>query len=163
MATLEVAFTRADPEDPASEPLGVSGVSLWTRDGLTASDIKRFGWASWLAVADAVARTGGDTTHSKWRSDDRFDPHTVQGLTSRAYYESWNLSYRKKRPGRKGHEPEFYEGVAKRYLELRSEGVRNPTQRIADETHYSRNTVAGWVRKARVLGFLAPGRRGKAG
>ena len=30
-------------------------------------------------------------------------------------------------------------------------------------TRYDRDTVAGWVRRARALGFLPPARRGKAG
>jgi hypothetical protein len=163
LAWLEVWFVRADPEDPHSEPLRPAGVSLWMRDGVTATELRRFGWARWLPVADAVARTGGETTHPLWRSEDMFDPKTVQGKASRAYYEEWDLPYRKKRPGRKGHEPEFYEQVAKRYLALRADGVRNPTQTIAEEKHYSRDTVAGWVRRARELGYLPPGRRGRAG
>ncbi len=163
LATLEVWFHRADPEDLKSEPVGISGVSLWVRDGLNPSDLKRFAWASWLPIAEAVARTGGDISSALWRSDDGFDPKTVQGLASRAYYDAWGLKYKKRRPGRKGHEPEFYEQVAKRYLELLSQGVRSPTQTIAHETNYSRDTVAGWVGRARQLGFLPPARRGRAG
>ena len=46
---------------------------------------------------------------------------------------------------------------------LRAEGARDPTARIAREMVYSRNTVAGWVRRARELGLLPPARRGRAG
>ncbi len=163
VGTLAVWFARANPADAKSEPIRVQEVSLSLVDGLTPIELKRFGWSRWLTVADAIARTGGDVGHPSWRSEEFGDPATVSGKMTRALYAEHGIAVPQRRPGRKGHGPEFYRGVANRYTELRAKGVRSPTQQIAAESFKSRDTVAGWVKKARKLGFLPPARRGRAG
>jgi hypothetical protein len=163
IGVLGVSFQREDPDDPESTPTGVSGVSLWLEGGTAPSDLSRFAWARWLAVAEAIARTGGDIGHPSWRSDDLADPSTVVGQMTRATYAEYGVALRTTKPGRKGHPASFYEEIAARYRELLAEGYTDPTRRISEERQYSRNTVAGWIRKARQLGYLAPARKGKAG
>jgi len=158
-----VWFDRERPEDPTSEPLGINGVTMWQRDGVSPSTMSRFPWGTWLPIAELIARTNGDVKDIRWRSGDMFDPHTVVGRITRASYESIGLPYETRRPGRKGNDPQLYVHVADRYKELVSLGIRNPTQTIATEMNYSRNTVAGWIRKARELGHLPRARKGKAG
>src|SRR4051812_7884485 len=163
IAMLQVWFDREDPDDPTSQPIRISGISMWHRDGPSPTILGRFHWATWLPIAELIARTRGDVGDILWRSGDVFDPKTVQGQIQRAYYDDIGLAYDKRRPGRKGNDPALYERVAKRYVELVSIGIRNPTQTIAAELGYSRNTVAGWIRKAREHGHLPPARKGKAG
>ncbi len=161
---LSVWFRREDPNDPASPPVSVEAVSLWEPQGITPTELQRFAWSRWLTVADAVARIGGDMTHPSWKSNLITDPDTVAGKMTRALYEEHGIAAPTgKRPGRKGHPSEFYEQLATRYKELRTKGERSPTRAIAQEMHYSRNTVAGWVKRARALGYLPPGRRGRPG
>ncbi len=69
----------------------------------------------------------------------------------------------KRRPGRRGHTGDHYQKVADAYKALMATGETAPNKRIAEEWGYSRNTVAGWVRMARQLGFLGPAHQGRAG
>ena len=132
-------------QDEQGNPTNVAEVAL-VGSGLTPSRLQRFGWRRWMDVADALARSGGKD-HSKVRSAIRKDRGLPLG-----------------RPGRAGHDRSHYERVAQRYEQLRQAGnVSNPTAKIAEEWNYSRNTVAGWVRRCRELGLLPPGRRGRAG
>jgi hypothetical protein len=160
---VAVLAVRFDREDAAAPPTRITGISLWLEGGVNANEINRFGWKRWLAVADAIARTGGDIGHPSWRSDDPADPSTISGKITRAAYADLGVPIPTRRPGRKGHPLEFYEEVARRYVQLRAEGATNPTQRIAKERHFSRDTVAGWVRRARQLGYLPKAREGRAG
>lgn len=70
--------------------------------------------------------------------------------------------------GRRGHPPEHYRRIAFRYLELLKDGQRKVLVALADEESerlgrtIPRETVRDWVRKATRLGFLAPGKRGRA-
>ena len=163
VGTLAVWFSREDPADPTSVPHQVEEVSLCLAGGLTPTDLQRFPWSRWLSVADAIARAGDRISQDSWWSERGDDPDTAAGKIQKALIADLDIPIRRRRPGRKGHPPEFYEEVAKRYLELRVAGARNPTARIASERVYSRNTVAGWVKRARELGYLPPGRRGRAG
>lgn len=163
VGTLGVWFARTDPTDPRSEPARIHEVSLSLIDGLTPTEIKRFAWSRWLTAADAVARTGGDITHPSWRTVEFGDPKSVAGMLTRGLDAENEIPLPRRRPGRKGHPEEFYEKVANRYQELRERGIRSPTATIAREMHYSRSTVAGWIKKARRLGKLPPARRGRPG
>ena len=163
VGTLAVWFSREDPADPTSAPRQVEEVSLSLAGGITPTDLQRFPWSRWLNVADAIARAGDRMSQISWFSERADDPDTADGKMLNARIADLDIPIRRRRPGRKGHPPEFYEEVAKSYLELRVAGVRNPTARIAIERVYSRNTVAGWDTRARELGNLPPGRRGRAG
>lgn len=61
-----------------------------------------------------------------------------------------------KRPGRRGHHPDFLDAIANRYRELRAQGERAPVKQIAIERGVSRNTAAGWIRQARQRVLLRP-------
>ena len=131
--------------DEGGHPTSVAEVALVGRR-LTSSELQRFPWRRWMEVADAIARSGGKD-YRKVKPALRKD----KGLPPL-------------RPGRAGHDRSHYERVAQRYEQLRQAGsVSNPTAKIADEWGYSRNTVAGWVRRCRELELLPPGRRGRAG
>jgi hypothetical protein len=154
VGSLTVWFRRADPSDPASPPIAVEAVSLWEPDGITPTELQRFAWSRWLTVADAIAR----------------DADAAPAKVTRAIYEEHGAPLPSgKRPGRKGRPPEFYEQIATRYKELRAAGERSPTKAIVEELRrsqnewVSRNTVAGWIKRARELGYLQPGRRGRPG
>jgi hypothetical protein len=161
LGSLAVHYGRTDPDDPSSPLERADRVSLYLPEGITAATLRRFAWSRWLEVADAIARSGGDLGPPNWWGP---EPGTAGAKLLKAVFAQQGLRVNlRKRPGRKGHPREFYEEVAGRYLELRRRGERAPTKKIAEERQYSRNTVAGWVRKARQLGLLPPARRGRAG
>lgn len=64
--------------------------------------------------------------------------------------------------GRRGYGPNHYRRIALRYLELVSEGRRNVLVALAAEEGRPRETVRDWVRRATELGFLSPGKQGRA-
>lgn len=137
-------FDRAGSGGPAA-------VRVDWRDGtLTPTALQRFPWSKWLAIADACIRTRGE------------DPTALMAAAAPAMGIKLAAPPRK-RPGVRGHPREHYEKVAARYLELRRTGEAAPAKAIADEWHYSENTVRGWVRRCRELGLLPPGRPGRAG
>lgn len=173
VGSLAARFSRVDPGDPASSPDRVEQVCLKLAEGLTPTTLQRFAWSRWLAVADAFARTEASDTATAWQLARR-DPKTASVL-DRAVLEERGLSVSAQRPeerglprsgsrpGRRGHEHAFYERIARRYVELRSQGERAPTKRIANEEFVSRDTAAGWIRRARELQLLPPGRKGRPG
>ena len=57
---------------------------------------------------------------------------------------------------------EFYKLVAQKYSAL-SLSTRGPAKFIAEANNIPVSTVYRWIRKARKLGFLAPGEKGKTG
>jgi acyl-CoA reductase-like NAD-dependent aldehyde dehydrogenase len=63
--------------------------------------------------------------------------------------------------GRRAKPREHYQRIALRYLDLASRR-RDVLVALADEEGVPRETVRDWVRKATKLGFLAPGRPGRA-
>lgn len=125
----------------------IIGAALHAPEGLSASELSRFPWSRWLGVADANARLRNQ--------------FTIAGRDAAAAIGGEAVLAT--RPGRRGHPVSHYRDIARRYLDLTSAGHSNPTQQIAEERDYSRNTVAGWVRHARTLGFLPPARKGRAG
>jgi hypothetical protein len=72
------------------------------------------------------------------------------------------------RRGRKGYPKEHYHRIALRYLDLIGSGRRDVLKALAAEEEkrlgraVPRETVRDWVRKATELGFLAPGKQGRA-
>lgn len=94
--------------------------------------LSRFPLATWLAVADTVRRS--------------YDTAARDGSPTKGPDRS--------RPGRAGHGDAFYRDVARRYRDLQGADSAKPTQTIAEEAGVSRNTAAGWVRRAREQGFL---------
>lgn len=140
-------------------------VSLSLADGISPSRLQRFAWSRWLGVAEALhRRPTAEREPHPYGFDPRADADTSWGklyLASAA--ERGTVISRQGRPGRRGHPPDHYEHIARWYRDLLASGDRHPTQRIADESHHSRNTVAGWIRRCRELGYLPPARRGRAG
>ncbi len=61
-----------------------------------------------------------------------------------------------RRPGRRGRTDEFYATVAVTYHLLSADGNRHPIETIATEGEWSRDTVAGWIKEARLRGLLLP-------
>ena len=104
-----------------------------------------------LAAADAFLQTRTINSPEAWR---RFSD--TASLRETEMGES-------RRRGRPSLGPAHYAEVAQRYTALSEQGERAPVAVIAEESGYNRNTVAGWVRRAREMGFLAPPRRGRAG
>jgi hypothetical protein len=133
-------------------------VGLRYADGLMPTDLQRFPWSTFLALADAADR-GLRTGPLSEEADNLSEALSAQ-LSGRRRRKPTKGA---KRPGRRGHLDSHYRAVADRYLELRSHGVTNPTATIAKERYASRNTVAGWVRGARDRGYLPPARPGRAG
>ena len=150
--------------DPA-EHHRVSAVRLSLPDGLTPTDLQRFPWARWLAVADA--------SRGLWNSGLRLDDPAFFGKAEPKALNSAVSAAREgrrpprglsaTRPGRRGHPDKHYQDVALRYMSLRKEGITNPTAMLATEYVVSRSTAAGWVSEARRRGHLAPARRGRPG
>ena len=68
-----------------------------------------------------------------------------------------------KRPGRAGRGDAFYAGIARDYMALRQEGSLKPTAELAKRLEVSRNTMAGWVRRARQRGLLPEARGNQPG
>jgi len=68
----------------------------------------------------------------------------------------------KPKRGRPGYPEEHYRRIALRYLELLKLGHRNVLVVLAAEEGRPRETVRDWVRKATGLGYLAPGKPGRA-
>jgi len=138
---------------------------------MTPSRLQRFPWARCLRVVEAFVRNPGplyppvgpdqrkarEAYHAEWG---QVAAEIDQAINEAMHGQKPKV---KRRPGRHGHPPEHYERVADAYKVLIATGEPAPNKRIADDWGYSRNTVAGWVRKARQLGYLPPARRGRAG
>jgi len=146
---LEVDYFREDDNDPKSAPISIREIRLVFVDGATPSDIRRFGWMRWLAVAEATAR---------WSPDDDNTGVAITAAGTKALRAEGVL--RDRRPGRRGHPHEFYKEIADRYIELVRQRVHKPRLTIANERHVSVDTVAGWLKRARELNYLKrPGHR----
>jgi hypothetical protein len=57
----------------------------------------------------------------------------------------------------------FFESVASLYLMLVNEGVQNPAVAVAEANKVRVTSVRGWIRQARLRGYLDPGEKGKVG
>jgi hypothetical protein len=173
--SVSIESTPTDaPNDPPFErhelrvlfdPTGgqVVGVQL-TMPGITPTVLHRFPWRRWLALAEVERRALDLTSSPKAQEMAGYEASEARTAFLRGdpIPKRWDAAP-SARPGRKGHPADKYESVAKRYLGLVREGVYNPTATIAKEESVSRNTAAGWVAKARQLGYLPKGRPGKAG
>lgn len=131
-------------------PLTVKGVIVESPNPLTGSTLRRLPWDKYLRLADAAIRFRYAATIDSAREQSRRTKESAQELFGG-------------KTGRKPLPDDHYRRIARRVLELRSEGVGQPVLVIAKEEKQNRNTVAGWVRKARQRGYLPPGRPGRAG
>ncbi len=162
--TLEVTFER-----PSPEPGVIIDVKLTRAEGVAAAMLRGFGWAQWLRVAEAAIRNPGPPPPMTAGEGDILDQ-----------IENWNALHAeaqarvraairralkaKPHPGRGRRTDAFYENVALLYNAHLRAGQANPTARIAKELDVSRNTVSGWLRRAREQTDLLPeSRRGKPG
>lgn len=154
VGTLQIEF---DPG--ADDEFTVTGVWLTTQDKLTPTDLKRFAWDRWIKAAETIIKTpkpeifltGGDLRESRHR-----------------YLQEWakystSVQAAVGRPGMRGHGAEHYQRVASLYQSLFADGESSPIKRMANDLGVSRNTVSGWVARARKDGYLPKGRQGKAG
>lgn len=124
-----------------------------TKPGLTGSELARFPWSRWVTAATHFRKAHLSMAHDA----------AVLELADGALTAGLTEQRQRRRPGRGGHPIEFYEVLAKQYSGLVATGVKNPVQALTDEAaargeHVSRDTVAGWVKRARQLGLLPPGR-----
>jgi hypothetical protein len=143
-------FYEADDEGPR-----LVGGSLERSEPIYPTDLGRFGWSQWATVAgEALRRQIAGRAHIPARETD---------LIHRAASKALGVRSAKGRPGPKPRDPSFFAGIARRYSELLAQGELAPTKRLADEMDYERSTMAGFVRKARKLGYLGAARRGRAG
>ena len=161
-----------DPDAARSGEVTIREVRISLPGPMTPSRLQRFPWARCLRVVEAVVRNPGPL----------YPPIGPDQRSSRSTYlaESAEAAYRinqtinealhgqkptglKHRPGRASHPDDHYKRVADAYQALIATGEPAPNKRIADDWGYSRNTVAGWVRKARQLGYLPPAKKGRAG
>jgi len=136
---------------------------LYDPEGLTASKLQRSPWARWLTAADAFIRAQRIESEDRGRgiialvkASDLLDK-AQRGKRIRPPVAS------PKRPGRKGNDAAFYQGVAEEYKAFCKQGSRRPTKDLADCRNVSRSTAAGWVRMARVREFLLPARGNRPG
>ena len=154
-----------------SGEIAVQEVRISLPGVMTPTRLQRFPWARCLRVVEAVVRNPGPIYP---------EVGTNQRAARQKYHEDWGRvnaeinqtinealhgirPTAQRRPGRRGHDDDHYRKVADAYKALIAKGETAPNKWIAEDWGYSRNTVAGWVRKARQLGFLAPARKGRAG
>ncbi len=165
-----VEFT-VDPDAARSGEVIIGKVGISLPGPMTPSRLQRFPWARCLRVVEAVIRNPGPL----------YPPiGPDQRRARQSYHDEWGqvavkinqmineaLHGRKpevkRRPGRQGHSDDHYKQVADAYKAFITTGESAPNKRIAEEWGYSRNTVAGWVRRARQLGYLPPAHKGRAG
>jgi hypothetical protein len=151
-------------------------IHLTSSEGLRASEVQRFAWGRWFAVADAARRLQPHGTRYVRADDDvslvpPYPPqsylfareHLDHTITAAIDRKRPPKTIHAKRPGRRGHPPEFYEEIASHYRELYRAGDRQPTKSIATAENVSRGTAAGWVGEARRRGLLGKARPGQPG
>lgn len=141
---------RRGPDGPE-----LLGGSLLRTEPIRPSDLQRYGWSRWATVAIAAVRSEAFETWSQ------FDPeHPV----SRAAQRAMGVEPTRLKPGPKPKRgPEFFEDIARRYADLLAGGERAPSLTLAKELDYGHSTMRGFVGKARQLGYLPAGQRGRAG
>ncbi len=131
---LEVHFSTGKGVPLAAKMVRVQS----TGAALTASYLQRLAWGQYLELADAAIRF-----HYTRTMED------AKKQTTRLNTAARGLLGDVEKPGRKPLPDEHYRRIANRVLELRSQGVGQPVAAIAAEEQQNRNTVAGWVKKAR--------------
>jgi hypothetical protein len=120
--------------------------------------MRRLPWNQWFRDADWILRSRlADGVTGTLDVDD------ISLLGARWDDKGKPIEPPLRRPGRRGHPAAFYREVADRYQAFMAAGKTDPTARLAKERQQSRATVAGWVGKARRLGYLPPARPGRPG
>ncbi|MEI7547853.1 MAG: hypothetical protein WCK21_07320 [Actinomycetota bacterium] len=149
-----------------SSTLGALHSVELSADLLTPTEIARFPWSRWLKLAELHALAGTslvDADFSMFDLAGREPPDSPPGRKAKAATDS---AVRRQtgelaRPGRKGHESGFYEAVAQRWGELRTQGDPHPAGTISEERGYSVNTVNGWLRECRKRALMPKSTRGR--
>jgi hypothetical protein len=158
------AWPAANDADGSSG--GFSSVRLTVPGEVSPSTLHRFPWNRMLAAADAAVRlrAAEDGPFAAYADlADEFDD-SLRGLFGAVPHRRRGRRGKTPgRPGRRGHPDGHYQWVATAYMQLREQGVSNPTTTIAEEHNYNRSTVAGWISEARKRGYLPPARRGRPG
>jgi len=142
----------------------VVSVRLSEPKGLTASILQHFKWARWLAAADGALRGFGRPTSQldglRIFAALEHDKQLERALSGQRLHPR---ASEPRRPGRGGHSDRFYAEIARDYTALRKTGSLKPTAELAQQRDVSRNTMAGWVRRARQRGLLPEARGNRAG
>ena len=141
----------------------VTDVRLTSREeALTPTELSRFPWTRWLGVSASYAHAR--MVDDPWAMEGAVVDDGAGRRATRAAVtaiSATKFDVPKKRPGRHGHEPGFYESVARRYGELRADPtVSAPATRLAEEHLQSLATVNGWLTQCRRRGLLPPSSRG---
>lgn len=151
VASVEIRFASSTGGRPI-------GIEVRAPNGLRASDMRRLSWLKWFQMANMAIRNA--EVIRKFGGQGDLITFEEFPTTSRAERPASPLIAR---PGRRGHDDEHYQAIARFYRERTAQGDRNPTAQIATSFHVSRSTAAGWVRGSRARGYLAPAQRGRAG
>jgi len=125
-------------------------------EGITATKLKRFAWASWLAACTAAARMQhpGETEGAAHLAD------SVEAVRSGTKPPKRTVG---KHPGRTGYPLKHYAVIASEYQQLLRNGETKPAKVLAEKYSVSPSTMRGWIAACRAKKFLAPGHRGRAG
>jgi hypothetical protein len=142
----------------------IVSVRLTDPEGLTATALQRFPWARWLTVADGALRTFsspyGQLDGLRILAALEHDERLERALSGERLRPRPDPS---RRPGRAGHPNRFYAEIARDYTALRQQGSLRPTADLAKQRRVSRDTMAGWVRRARERGLLPEARGNRPG
>jgi hypothetical protein len=145
LGRVAVTYRTDDLTDPA-----IVGVALnLESETVTADMLRRLPWAKVLTAAAANRRTTGDNSIEAHRDATlRTDAITDRPQSARPR-------------GRPAMAPGKLAAVARRYEELQQAGNSAPNKTISAEYGVPRNTVSGWIHKARKRGLLPPTEQGK--
>ena len=142
-----------EPDTHAAAGQGrVSNVRLELTNPADAQDLHTFPWSRVIRAATTHQQARRSNTIAQWqqaaRAQAELDAHALPASRG---------------PGRPPKSLDFYAAIADRHRELVMQGVRNPTQTIAEEMGAVRSTAASWVNRARKQNLLEPGKPGRVG
>ena len=132
-------------------------VKLHLIGGFRPSDLGRFPWARWIAVAWAAKQN----VERGLDQDSAVD--LIKKLNAARERQRTPRTTLNSKRGRPSLSEDFLRTVVSDYYDAISNGFRAPIQVIADKNHVSVTTARSWVSKARSRGLMPAGRRGRAG
>jgi len=153
IAEVRVQFALKTDQYGTRPTNHVSALHLEFTEPVLEQKMHRFPWTKVLTAARAIVRARDVDTRAAWQ---------------KATEASWPLlpeAYRpdKRRPGRPRASPERDREVALIYNQAVLEGDRAPALRVAQALGVKPGTARGYVRRARLRGFLQPAEPGRAG
>jgi len=153
---VKLRYSKNDDGQADDEP---DRVCLYSAEGLSPQDLKRFPWATLIPAATARMRLEIHHTDETWKRSDE----TARKLA--ASYQRRKGATAARPPGRPKLDGSHYRTIASEYVELTATASRvpNPIAALTLRHNVSESTVKRWIAESRRRGLLAPGRRGKAG